>query len=176
MESGSFGLLNDAILDACKKKVKQLVDLPAPRVLAIGTFHKLASMICISSDALSMLLTGTLGVAFGCDPETGALTGNDRVVTQLEGAVFAKPEPEKTFSLARLPISAVLVGGLAVSPPRIFGLLHPSPMMEFDSRTLGDIPFCRLKQGYKHGEFAAEWIQTSINSKAIVAGAGGVQP
>jgi hypothetical protein len=165
IESGSFGLLNDAILKACKGKTAQVANLPAPRVLAIGTFHSLASIACVAPDCLSMLLTGTLEVAFGCNPKTGALTGTDRVVTHLSGAVFARPKPEGSFGLARQPISALLVGGLAVSPPRIFGLLHPSPAMQFDPSLLGRIPFCRLLPGHEQGRFSTEWINVGGGSR-----------
>lgn len=157
--SGSFGLLNDAIFAACKEKCQQLADLPSPRVLAVGTFHTLASKVCIDPDFLSMLLTGTLGMAFGYDPETGASTGRDRVVTSLDCAVFAKPEHPGPFSLARLPISALLVGGLADSPPRIFGLLHPAPTVPFNQNLIEGVSFCRLLDGYESGLFSTEWTQ-----------------
>jgi hypothetical protein len=158
--SGSFGLLNDAIFDACRRKCRQLADLPFARVLAVGTFHSLASKVCIERDFLSMLLTGTLGVSFGCEPESGALTGRDRVVTSLDSAVFTMPAKEGAFSLARLPISALLVGGLIASPPRIFGLLHPDPALPFDQNLLGGVSFCRLLDGYQCGIFSTEWARS----------------
>jgi hypothetical protein len=72
---GPWRNLNDKIFGKVHAKTTQCADLDAPCVLALGTFHFMASKLCIEIDSMESLLTGQGEFAWDVDPSTGDAVG-----------------------------------------------------------------------------------------------------
>ena len=158
----SVRLMNDMIFNAAIGKVEQCANLDAPCLVAVGTWHFYASMAFVNRDALAMVLTGKLGVSWRYNSESGEAEGEPREVTNLKGSAFVRPGKADLVDMTRLPISAILVGGLGLRPPRVLGLLHPEPVRPLDPRWLPQLSFCRLLDGSDRGLFTTEWIEPDV--------------
>lgn len=150
--------LNDAIFNACRQKTPQCADQDLPCLVAVGTFHHQASCICVDKHYLADLLTGEPMIAHDIDMRTGEGVGETYEITHLRSATFLCPDKNKAMDHARHPVSGMLICGLGRRPPIVFGVLHPSPVRQFDRRLLAKIEFCRLKDGYESGQLSTEWI------------------
>lgn len=152
-----YGPLNEAVFNACVKKTPQCRDVLHPTLLAVGTFHGQASCLCVEKHHLRDLLTGTRLITRSIDTRTGYPVGDSYEATRLERAAFVRPDSPKDMAFARLPVSGVLVCGIGVVPPRVYGLLHPSPVRPFDRALLPRIEFGRLKMDCQSGTMSTEW-------------------
>ncbi len=156
--AGHHRLLNNLIFEAVRRKMRQCVDLDAPALVAVGTFHFASSIIHLDKLHLGWLLTGKIGVSFAYDESKGEATGEPETITSLEDAAFVRPDDDGWLETARHPVSGLLVAGLGTEKWRVFALLHPEPMRPFDRKLLPGIEFCRLKDGYRSGQLSTEWI------------------
>ena len=147
--SSGFRPLNDAIFEASRQKTPQCADKDLPCLVAVGTFHFDASCICVQKFHMESLLTGEPLITHDIDTATGQPIGETYETTRLRSATFLRPDREDPMSHARNPISGMLICGLGCHPPNLLGVLHPSPVREFDRRLLPDIEFCRLSDGYE---------------------------
>lgn len=153
-----YGLLNDAIFEASRKKTLQCADTGHPVLVAVGTFHFQASALCFSEHHLQMLLTGEELITQRIDTRTGQSVGDIYLSTKLWSATFLRPDNETGMEHARCPISAMLLCGFGCHPFQVGGVLHPRPVHDFDHLLLPDVKFCRLKEGYESGQFSTEWV------------------
>lgn len=150
--------LNEAILAECCNKVAQCAQSPGPCLVAIGTLHYEASVVCVQKHHLERLLTGSKAFAIDVNFGEDRTFSNPYPVTNLDKpSLFLRPGADG-IEYARSPISAVLVGGLGCRPPNIFGLLNPHPKYRFDRTWLRAIEFCRVKEDFDSGILETEWI------------------
>lgn len=156
--SYSYGLLNNTIFNACRQKTPQCADQSLPSLVVIGTFHFQASHICVSKYHLEDLLTGQRMITQDIDMRTGGGVRETYETTHLRSATFLHPDKDNALDHARYPVSGMLICGFGCRPPNVFGVLHPSPVRQFDRRLLAKIEFCRLKDGYESGQLSTEWI------------------
>ena len=146
--------LNDAMFHACKQKTPQCSDLEAPALVAVGTFHGQASCICFLKREVAMLSTGEELIAHVIDTRKRTPVGDSYRSTGLRSATSLRPD----MSSARRPVSGMLLCGFGCEPPEVRGVLHQSPIHEFDRCLLPEVEFCRLQEGYESGSLSTEWI------------------
>ena len=158
ISSGAFRPLNDAIFRACKGKASQCGDLDQPALVAVTTFHGLASMICFNKIHANMLLTGEMMLSWNIDTQTGEQVGDLYGRTELRSATFLKREINNGIGFARSSISGLLLCGLAIDPPRILGVLHPNPVRPFDPGLLPDVPFCNVQIDRCTASLSTRWV------------------
>ena len=93
-ESGArhYSMLNDSFWSACKGKAKQCSGLDHPTLVAVGTFHTAASVLCVSKPHVDMLLTGETKIAWNIDVRTGGPVGDTFLQTELYSAAFLRPD------------------------------------------------------------------------------------
>ncbi|MCK4849716.1 MAG: hypothetical protein KAT11_00115 [Phycisphaerae bacterium] len=156
--AGFYGLLNAAIFDEVRQKTPQCANLDAPALVAVGTFHYQASCLCIEKLKVEMILTGDQQISRCYDLQVGQTVGDTFLSTELKSAAFLKPSATSWLEEARLPVSAILVGGFGCKPPNIYGLLHPNPLRPFNRDLLGRIEFCRVRTDDASGRLATEWL------------------
>ena len=154
----SYSLLNDAIFNACKSKTPQCAGLRHPSLVTVGTFHFDASCLCFLDMELAQLLTGKEMITASIDTRTGAQVGETHMSTRLRSAAFLRPDPSEGMDHARNPVSGMLLCGFGCEPPEVRGILHPSPVHDFDRSLMPRVEFCRLKAGYESGTLSTEWI------------------
>ena len=152
-----YGSLNDAFWGACKRKASQCGNLDLPTIVAVGTFHTSASMICLQKPHINMLLTGETKIAWKIDSRTGTAVGDSFQTTELRSAVFLCPDKDIDVGFARSSVSALLVCGLGVDPPRTLGIQHPNPENRFDSAILPDIEFGEVEIDRESRQFHVNW-------------------
>jgi hypothetical protein len=157
-----YALLNKAIVAECTSKTPQCAMLDVPCVLAIGTFHFRASVQAVHKRCIEWLINGEPKIAVNFDPVAGMGFGEPFQVTDYNWAAFLGISRLVGIAPRRQPISALLIGGLGCEPPKLFGVLHPFPIREFNPAILDRIPFCR-KADSSAGIASAEWIQTPDN-------------
>ena len=134
-------MLNDSFWSACKGKAKQCSGLDHPTLVAVGTFHTAASVLCVSKPHVDMLLTGETKIAWNIDVRTGGPVGDTFLQTELYSAAFLRPDEQSEVGFARGSISGLMICGLGVEPPRVIGVLHPQPARSFDASLLGGVEF-----------------------------------
>jgi hypothetical protein len=154
MKVGAFGDLNGVIFAACRKETPQCAYLGYPALIAVGTFHRLASQICLHQGLLQDLLTGTPYVTCRANSIDASY-----VSTKLERSTFIRSNMSTgEIEHARSLVSGILVCGFGCDPAEIRGVLHPDPAHEFDRKLLAKISFGRLRAGYSAGLLTPEWI------------------
>jgi hypothetical protein len=157
-----YGLLTEAFFQKVDKKVRQFQDVDAPSVVAIGTFHFQAGALCFDKKSAREILTGKSGIGGRINENTGEAVGRPYNVTSLESAPFLKmrriicdaPPVQST----KKSISAILLCPFGVHPMKCLGILHPEPYHGFERSLLANVEFCRLKEGWQHGDLVVEWI------------------
>jgi hypothetical protein len=153
-----YSLLNGAICNECVQKAAQCGSVDASCVLGVGTFHSHAAHVCIDKIAMEWLLTGEQMIGLDVDTRLGRAVGETYSTTDLHCATFFRSlKGTDALTIARSPISAVVVGGF-VAEPQVFGVCHPKPLHEFRRDVLSRIEFCQLKPGYEGGSMETEWI------------------
>jgi hypothetical protein len=152
-----YSSLNDAFWGACKRKASQCGNLGGPAIVAVGTFHTTASVICLGKPHIDMLLTGETKLAWNIDMRTGSAVGDTYQITELRSAVFLRPDKDTEVGFARGSISALLVCGLGVEPPRTLGVRHPNPERPFPSEILPDIEFGEVEIDRASGRMQVKW-------------------
>ena len=150
--------LNDAIFEACRQKTPQCSDTGCPVLVAVGTFHFRASAVCLGKPYLQMLLTGKELISHNIDMRTGEGVGDTYLSTKLYSAAFLRPDESSGLCHARNPVSGMLLCGFGGDPFLVRGVLHPSPVHEFDRALLPKVEFCRLRPGYDSGQLSTEWL------------------
>lgn len=113
----NYRSLTDAFWGACKRKAKQCGTPDRPSIVAVGTFHEKASVICVEKPHLEELLTGETKIAWNIDRRTGSAVGDPYQTTELRSAAFLCFESDKDVGFARSSISALLVCNPGVDPP-----------------------------------------------------------
>lgn len=158
-ESGArhYSPLNDAFWSACKGKASQCSNLDHPALVAIGTHHTAASMICIDEPKVDMLLTGTTMISWNMDTRSGSQVGNTYLSTNLHSAAFIRPDTSEGIRFARSSISGLLLYGFGIEPPKALGILHPNPARKFNRPNLAGIPFCEVNIDGTNGTFSTRW-------------------
>lgn len=157
----AYAPLHNAIWEECVSKTSQCAAVDAPCLLAVGTFHCVASMVAIQPRLLAWLLTGEPKLAWDIDVRTGSGHGDAYQITEFESSAFVRPGKTNGIEFARLPISGLLIGGFGIRPPQIFGLLHPSPKQVFAPSILSRIAFCKQNIDFQNGSITTEWFQKS---------------
>jgi len=162
-QKGTFySLLTEAYFKKAGKKVSQFENLNAPCMVAIGTLHFLAGVLCFDEKSAEEILTGKSGISSQINTRTGKAIGKPYQSTSLEAALFLKARKiicdEPLIQPVWQTISAVLLCPFGTDSVKCLGVLHPKPYYEFDRGLLPDIEFCRLKSGWEEGDIATEWI------------------
>lgn len=152
--------LNDAVFRQCVNKTPQCANLDAPCLVGVGTFHFQGSVLGVRKHFVESLLTGEPSIAMDFDEHAGRCVGDPYEITQFGSATFTRNSKIKGIEHSRRPISGLLLGGLGCDPVHVLGVLHPSPVREFDPDMLCRIPFCRQKIDLQAGIVSTEWIQT----------------
>ncbi len=152
----NYGPLNDLIFKKCPKKNGQASRATLPTLLAVGTLHDHASMICICEKFADMLLTGTTMIAWDVNVETGEGVGDAYQTTALRSATFLRPQ-EHSIREARTSLSGLLMCGLGIMPPRVVGILHPYADRPFDPRLLPGIRFGQIQIDHASGQLRTSW-------------------
>jgi len=127
----------------------------------VGTFHYQASVSCVRKIFVEWLLTGETSISWYFDPRRGGAVGEPFESTSLRAAAFVRPSKLVGIEPARVPISALIVGGFGCQPPSILGAVHPNPIREFDLSLLSRIPFCQLRLDVRRGKLSTEWTRNS---------------
>ena len=155
----NYRSLNDAIFEKCRAKTTQCSVATHPTLLAVGTFHTAASVVCFSQRHANMLLTGTTSVSWGINLETGEVDDTYSQTTALRSASFLKPG-QGSIREARTSLSGLLLCGFGCFPPTVLGLLHPSPARRFDPRLLPNIPFGEVQIDQAAGQLRTRWSES----------------
>jgi len=155
-----FGTLTPKVLDECRNKAPQCSRLDAPCLLAIGTVHPAASVICFNRDFVPEVLTGDTMITMRFDAKRGQAVGKPYQTTDLHNASFLRPLTRSDDGLdhlvVRRSISGLLLCGFGCNPYNVNGVLHPKSVRPFDRALLPDVPFCTLGHGYTEGKF--KWV------------------
>jgi hypothetical protein len=152
----NYGPLNDPIFKKCPKKNGQASKATLPTLLAVGTLHDHASVLCMSEKFANMLLTGTSMIAWDVNVETGEGIGDAYQITELRSATFLRPQ-EQSIREARTSLSGLLMCGLGIMPPRVVGILHPYANRPFDPDLLPGVRFGRVRIDHEHRTLASVW-------------------
>lgn len=147
--------LNDAVFKTCKGKAPQCGNATEPTLVAIGTFHADASVLCFQKKFANMMLCGETSISWLVDTRTGQGVGDTYQTTELYSAPFLRPD--QGLSEARTSISGILLCGLGIAPPRVLGLLHPGAIRPFDQRLLSGIDFGGVQVDRATGRFSTSW-------------------
>jgi hypothetical protein len=150
--------LNKPIFDKCRKKTKQCSDTALPTLLAVGTFHYQASVICMTRRDADWLLTGETSISFMVNAETGAAVGDTFQTTKLDKASFLRPEPAScSIREARTSLSGLLLCGFGCVTPNVVGILHPQAARPFDPGMLPGINFGQVIVDHSTGQLRTVW-------------------
>jgi hypothetical protein len=139
-----YATLNEAIRRKCKGKVEQCAAASAPTILAIGTFHFQASVLCFDPPKLTDVLLGESRISLDFDPNSERAVGPARVIHHVPRSAFIRAREDRTLEPARRAISAILLGGFGCVPHTIVGLLHPDAVFPFDPSWLKQVDFYGL--------------------------------
>ena len=157
-----YSLLTEQYFNKAKGKVTQFENLNAPCIIAIGTLHFQAGVLCFDKKSAEEILTGKPFITSSINTQTGEAVGKPCNSTSLEGALFLKTRSimcdEPLIQPVRQTVSAVLLCPFSTSRADYLGILHPKPNCEFDRNLLPCIKFCRLKVGWESGILIPEWI------------------
>ncbi len=157
-----YSLLTEAYFRKAGKKVSQFENLDAPCMIAIGTLHFQAGVLCFDKKSAVQLLTGKPSISIPISTQTGGAVGESYNSTSLENALFLKLRniicDEPPIQPVWQTVSAVLLCPFNTHPIKCLGILHPKPNYEFDKGLLPGIEFCRLKAGWEGGTLTTEWI------------------
>ena len=157
-ETRWIGGLNESIYFEAKNKASKCARLGKPVIVAVGTFHWMASNYSIDRKYLDLLLTGTTYIASDISPSTGGPIGESYLSTKLEHAAFLRAKENSLMHPALKPVSGILVCGFGGVPPILRCVLHPDPIHVFDRSYLPQVECCRLKSSYHGGKMATEWV------------------
>lgn len=141
----------------CQKKAKQCSNQDVPVLVAIGTFHAVASMFSFSPPYPDMLLTGMTTQTVTIDRETLKAVGGVKLDSELESAAFLRWKDAQGIEFARSSISGLLLVGAAIKPAFVVGLLHPNPARRFDLACLPRINFREVKVLGESGQLRLQW-------------------
>ena len=155
--------LNDTIFKTCKGKAPQCGNASGPTLVAIGTFHFDASVLCFKKLFANMLLCGETSISWNFDTRTGQGVGETYQSTELYSAPFLRPD--ERLSEARTSISGLLLCGFGIDPPNALGVLHPGAIRPFNHRLLPDIDFGEVQIDRATGRLTTAW--TDRNSEEI---------
>lgn len=149
--------LNDAIFMKCwDKNSSQCSGTDLPTLLAVGTFHFDASVLCMSRKFANMLLTGETSLSWNVNMRTGEGVGDIFQTTELHSASFLKPGM-RSIRKARASLSGLLLCGFGCIPPKVIGVLHPLADRPFDRQLLPDIPFGEVRINQDTGRLCTAW-------------------
>jgi hypothetical protein len=152
---GGYRHLNDAIFKTCKGKAPQCGNASQPTLIAVGTFHSAASVLCFQRKFADMLLCGETNISWMVDTQTGRGVGDSYQTTKLYSAPFLRPDQQ--LSEARTSISGVLLCGFGIAPPRVLGVLHPGAIRPFNHRLLSGIDFGEVQVDRVSGKLSTSW-------------------
>ena len=155
LQVSHYGLLTNSIFCACQRKAMQCDKLDAPALVAIGTFHSFASMVCFGKTKISMVLTGTTSFSWTINLTKGTPVGDPYQSTELRSAAFLKPDPTQTIGFARNSISGLLLCG--AGDGSVIGVLHPNPALPFDPAALPNIEFGTVEIDQNSGQLDVRW-------------------
>ena len=133
--------MTEAVFRECQDKAPQCGDLDGPALMAVGTFHSMAAMVCFKKTLVNCVLTGKTMISWFIDPETGHQVGDPRQTTALHAAAFLQPDKTQEIGFARNSISGVLLHGVGIDSIQTFGVLHPNPARPFDPSLLPNVEF-----------------------------------
>lgn len=91
------------------------------------------------------------------DVSTGQQVGETYLSTELYSSAFLKPDKTEAIGYARSSISALLLIGVGLAPPKVLGLLHPNPARPFDPHTLPQIEFGKVEIDRNSGHLQVSW-------------------
>ncbi len=120
-------------------KVDQLADEPYPRILAITSEH-IANSVLFSKYAVKELITGITKIRVDLNKRSAI----HHEITELHASVFFKSNSEGKIEVCRKSISAILLVQVNNDSCRVYGLLHPEPVIKFRYELLPNIPFLRI--------------------------------
>ena len=163
----NYGSLNDVIFAEAVSKTRQCANQDGPCLLAIGTFHYYASVLCIARKFAEWVLTGEPSFAWRIGSPCEGVVDDSRLVTKLKSAAFVKPAQSNNIEAARKPISALLVAGFGCSPPEIRGVIHPYPARKFDQAILDQIEFCHSTIDFQTRTMTPLWTNPAITEKSM---------
>ena len=155
--ASNYRLLTNAVQNELKRKAQQCGNLDAPALVAIGTFHRFASMICFQKMQASMMLTGTTMLSWTVNVAEGEQVGDTCEATSLEGAAFLQRDPAQAVKFARNSISGALLCGVAFEPCGVIGILHPNPARPFNPMTLPHIEFGTVQIDQESDQLVVNW-------------------
>jgi hypothetical protein len=149
--------MNEAVFSEIQGKASQCRDLDGPALVAVGTFHSTAAMVCFKKALVSRVLTGETKMAWGIDASTGQQVGDTHDATQLRAAGFLRPDKTLGVSFARHSVSGVLLCAVGLEDKKPLGILHPNPIRPFDPTLLPDIEFGIVKVDSTSMRLQAKW-------------------
>jgi hypothetical protein len=150
-----YGKLTKAVFAKAQGKATQC-EQDLPTLLAVGTFHAMASRFAMDRFCASSLLTGEPMITMDINIRTGAAVGDTYQSTNLRYASFLKPGYCSIIN-ARTSISGILLCGFGVLPVSIIGVLHPEADRPFRPELLPQIPFGEVGIGYEKHRLTAVW-------------------
>lgn len=159
----AYSPLTRAINREAQGKAAQFKEsnLDAPLVVFVTTLQFTASAVCVRQHHLEHLLIGTPSIQWNIDLRTGEAIDDPRSVADFDSALFVKKGrligagPE----YFRRHLSAVVVGGFGVAPPRppVLGVLHPNPLRPFSKAAMSWVPFAHLSPWPPTGDTCVKW-------------------
>ncbi len=159
----NYRSLNDGFWTACRRKASQCGRLVHPALVAIGTFHTDASILCLEKPHVAMLLTGETKMTCNIDIRKGEFVGDPYETTEFRSAAFLRRDESESAGFARNSVSGLLVCGLGIAPPRVLGVLHPNPARRFDPAILPGIEFGEVEIDRALGELRVSWPTPAVS-------------
>lgn len=150
--------LTRIILGECRNKARQCSKVDAPCLLAIGTLHFEASMVCCGQSHVEHVLTSRPSISMAFDAALAQAVGEMFQTTDLRWSAVIRPANGTLLEPARQSISALLVCGFGCRLWEVNGVLHPDPVRRFERELLPKIPFCRFTPEYSAGRLMVQWI------------------
>jgi hypothetical protein len=151
--------LTGAVFSACVRKAKQCAVARNPTLLAVATFHYPATVFCFDKCDISQLLTGVTSMRLSLDKQPGQAVGEAYLITELQSAVFLRPDSSEPVGFARSSISALLLCGLCTQPPQVIGVLHPNPARPFNPAILPQVEFGQVAIDRASRQLHVAWPQ-----------------
>ncbi len=164
LEPCYYSTLSRRVKSEVQTKAKQLADIEQaiPILIFVTTLHTDAARHGIQETYIEELLTAEQYITGNFDPPLGEVTGSLFLSTNMEHALFTR---SRSIEVTRRHISAVVVAGFSVDPPKhhpqvtALGVLSPKPNVPFDPSLLMDIDFCRYRNWPPDREIEIEWLR-----------------
>ncbi len=164
LHGDTYGMAAGRLRQAIAGKVRQARKADGlPVLVAVGTLHLSARLLCFGEDEAQEILTGEPRFVVPINNRTGKPIGPLQTGFRADTSAFVVLgiDPARPMEAVHRPVSGVLVLGKdataveasdAAIAESVTGLLHPDPVRPFDRSLLPGFRFYALADGWQNGK------------------------